>query len=74
MRGGMEAIYDDMPKPVGMMAFAPVKPARGPMFSASGRAGRVSPSLRRRWPNRISTSDPCPLSAGTRPGPTPGNP
>jgi fumigallin biosynthesis monooxygenase-like protein len=41
MRGGMEAIYDDMPKPVGMMTFAPVKPARGPMFGARSRAGRA---------------------------------
>jgi hypothetical protein len=40
MRGGMEAIYDDMPKPVGMMRFAEVKPARGPMFGARVRAGR----------------------------------
>ena len=39
MRGGMEAIYDDMPKPIGMMTFAPVRPARGPMFSARTRAG-----------------------------------
>ncbi len=39
MQGGMEAIYDDMPQPVGMMRFAPVKPARGPMFGASHRAG-----------------------------------
>jgi len=42
MRGGMEAIYDDMPKPSGMMAFAPVKAARGPMFSSASRAGRAS--------------------------------
>ena len=40
MRGGIEAIYDDVPKPVGMMAFAPVKDARGPMFSSSARVGR----------------------------------
>ena len=42
MRGGIEAIYDDVPKPVGMMAFAPVKDARGPMFSSASRAGRAS--------------------------------
>jgi hypothetical protein len=29
MRGGMEAIYDDLSKPVGMMAFAPLEKARG---------------------------------------------
>ena len=37
MRGGMEAVYDDLPKPNGFMRFAPVKPARGPMFSARTR-------------------------------------
>jgi len=41
MRGGMEAIYDDMPSPIGMMKFAPLKPARGPMFSARTRAARA---------------------------------
>src|SRR5438128_2887155 len=40
MRGGMEAIYDDVPKPIGMMNFAPLKAARGPMFSARTRAGQ----------------------------------
>ena len=44
MRGGIEAIYDDVPKPVGMMAFAPVNAARGPMFSAATRAGRATES------------------------------
>lgn len=39
MRGGMEAIYDDVPKPVGMMAFAPLEKARGKMFSARSRLG-----------------------------------
>lgn len=39
MRGGMESVYDDMPVPIGMMKFAPLKPARGPMFSARSRAG-----------------------------------
>jgi hypothetical protein len=38
MRGGIEAIYDDMPVPFGMMKFAPVVPARGPMFGARARA------------------------------------
>jgi hypothetical protein len=37
MRGGIEAIYDDVPKPFGLSAFAPVYPARGPMFSARTR-------------------------------------
>ena len=38
MRGGMEAIYDDVAKPIGFMRFAPVKVARGPMFGAAHRA------------------------------------
>ena len=38
MRGGMEAIYDDIPKPFGLSAFAPVSTAHGPMFSARARA------------------------------------
>jgi hypothetical protein len=37
MRGGMEAIYDDMPKGIGLGAFAPLRQARGPMFSARTR-------------------------------------
>ena len=40
MQGGMEAIYDDVTDPIGFLRFAPVKPARGPMFSAAHRAGR----------------------------------
>jgi hypothetical protein len=39
MQGGMEAIYDDVPKPVGFMRFAPITPARGAMFGAVHRAG-----------------------------------
>jgi len=37
MRGGMEAIYDDLPVSVGMTRFAPVQQARGAMFSARKR-------------------------------------
>lgn len=40
MGGGMEAIYADMDRPTGMARFAPVKSARGAMFSARDRAGR----------------------------------
>ena len=40
MRGGMEAIYDDVKYPFGMMRFAPVVEARGSMFSASKRGGK----------------------------------
>ncbi len=38
-RGGIEAVYDDVGKPLGMMRFAPVQPARGRMFGARGRLG-----------------------------------
>ena len=38
--GGMEAVYVDVPKPVGLQTFAPVLPARGSSFSARSRAGR----------------------------------
>jgi Domain of unknown function (DUF4188) len=39
MRGGIEAIYDDLSKPRGLAAFAPLEPARGRMFGARTRAG-----------------------------------
>jgi len=38
MRGGMEAVYDDVRAPLGFGRFAPLTPARGPMFSARSRA------------------------------------
>ena len=49
IRGGFEAIYDDMPKPTGMMKFAPLETARGSVFSARKRlkmesAGEPSPA------------------------------
>ena len=40
MRGGMEAIYNDVPAKIGLMSFAPIVPARGSMFTASHRSGR----------------------------------
>jgi hypothetical protein len=40
LRGGFEAIYDDVPKPIGMMKFAPPQPARGGIFSARQRLRR----------------------------------
>jgi hypothetical protein len=46
-RGGMEAIYDDVTLPVGMMKFAPVVTAHGPMFSSRKRLkleGEAPPS------------------------------
>jgi hypothetical protein len=41
MGGGMEAIYDDLPSPIGLAHFAPQAPARGAMFSARKRAGKA---------------------------------
>lgn len=40
MRGGMEAVYDDMAHETGFLRFAPATKARGSMFSARGRAGQ----------------------------------
>jgi hypothetical protein len=40
LRGGFEAIYDDMPQPIGMMKFAPVQAARGSVFSSRQRLRR----------------------------------
>jgi len=39
MNGGMEAVYDDLPRPTGFLRFAPAVPARGRMFGARSRAG-----------------------------------
>jgi Monooxygenase af470-like len=36
-KGGIEAVYDNIPRPLGLMAFAPIVPARGAMFSARKR-------------------------------------
>jgi Domain of unknown function (DUF4188) len=38
MRGGIEAVYDDLGKPMGLLNFAPNIVAHGPMFSARQRA------------------------------------
>jgi len=40
MRGGMEAVYDNMVRDTGFLRFAPAVPARGAMFTARERAGR----------------------------------
>ena len=37
MRGGMEAIYDDVPRVIGFAAFAPLSEARAALFSARRR-------------------------------------
>jgi hypothetical protein len=42
--GGFEAIYDDLNRATGMARFAPVRPARGAMFSARRRLGRGEPT------------------------------
>jgi hypothetical protein len=45
MQGGMEAIYDDIATPIGMMSFAPLQRPRGRMFSARSRLGLGEPRL-----------------------------
>ena len=40
--GGFEAVYIDVPKPIGMMRFAPLGEARGTMFGAAARLHRGS--------------------------------
>ena len=45
MRGGMEAIFDDLDTSIGMMSFAPLEKARGRMFSARNRLGLGEPKL-----------------------------
>ena len=37
MRGGMEAIYDDLPSPFGFLNFAPALEAKGSLFAARQR-------------------------------------
>jgi Domain of unknown function (DUF4188) len=39
MRGGMEAIFDDLDRPLGLMRVAPLQPARGRRYAARTRAG-----------------------------------
>jgi len=39
--GGIEAVYDDMPAPMGMGRFAPLVAAKGPMLSARARLERA---------------------------------
>ena len=47
LKGGIEAIYDNLDTPLGLMGFAEVKPAKGPMMSARGRLdpGVASPPI-----------------------------
>lgn len=37
----MEAIYDDVARPIGMLRFAPVLEARGPMFGSAQRMAKT---------------------------------
>src|SRR5262249_13427275 len=41
MRGGMEAVYIDVPQDIGFRQFAPQRPARGSMFAARDRAAQA---------------------------------
>ncbi len=36
-RGGFEAVYDNIPQPIGFLRFASVQPAKGGMFTARDR-------------------------------------
>ncbi len=58
LRGGMEAIYDDLKQPMGFLRFAPSHAARGPMFSARQRLG---------LPDNAPISSPVPESELDRP-------
>jgi hypothetical protein len=40
----MEAVYDDIPSPIGFLRFAPEVVAKGSMFGARKRAGRPGES------------------------------
>jgi hypothetical protein len=42
MKGGMESVFVDLPNDLGFKAFAPVKDAKGSMFSARKRASSLS--------------------------------
>lgn len=59
MRGGIEAIYDDVPKPIGMLAFAPVSEAKGGMFSARSRivGTKAAPDLSDREESDAAVGD-----------------
>ena len=54
IRGGFEAIYDDLPKPLGLLSFAPARVATGPMFSARHRLGVAGAAA---YPAPVSEAD-----------------
>ncbi|MFI9510959.1 monooxygenase family protein [Nocardia sp. NPDC052566] len=45
LRGGIDAVYDDMAPDIGLTRFAPVVPARGRMFSTRGRIQDAPPKV-----------------------------
>lgn len=44
MRGGMEAVYNDILQEIGFLRFAPIEAAKGALFTARSRAGRAGES------------------------------
>ncbi|MFE3444946.1 phenylacetaldoxime dehydratase family protein [Nocardia sp. NPDC059180] len=44
LRGGIDAVYDDMTTPTGLARFAPVNASRGRMFSTRGRVHGEPPA------------------------------
>src|SRR6266568_2056300 len=57
MRGGMEAVYDDLNRTLGFQAFAPSVPARGSMFSARRRLRRCGETPAQ--PEGVAEADIC---------------
>jgi hypothetical protein len=51
----MEAIFDDITKPIGMMSFAPLDKACGRMFSARSRLGLGESQLEAVIPEEVLT-------------------
>ncbi len=45
MHGGVEAVFDDIPKPFGLMRFAPRRAAKGGMFTARLRAAATNSTV-----------------------------
>lgn len=67
MRGGMEAIYDDLAGPIGLMTFAPVLAAHGGMFSARDRSHQAGvPSVAHQSPNPTCVTVEVRLRVGSR--------
>lgn len=54
MRGGMEAVYVDLPKDIGFLRFAPEREAMESMFSSRSRANQSGESPK---PSAISEND-----------------